>query len=216
MNILFDLDGTLTDPREGMVRCIKIALAGLGEPCPPDPELVRFIGPPLKDSFDALFGAGSPKTAEAIALYRQQYSSKGLLENAVYPEIAGALASLAGRGAILVVATSKPTMFAERIIEHFGLGEHFRAIYGSELDGTRSDKAELISHVLKAENLPAMETMMVGDRMHDMIGARANGVFPVGVLWGYGTRQELEQSGAAVLCQAPAELPSLFASHRNA
>ncbi len=215
VNVLLDLDGTLTDPKEGIVQCIKFALAGLGEPCPADAELERCIGPPLHASFDALFGAGSPKTAKAIALYRERFAARGIFENRVYPEVPRALASLMELGAVLVVATSKPTVFAERVVEHFGLGRHLRAVYGSELDGRRSDKADLISHVLKAEGISTSAASMVGDRKHDMIGARANGVFAVGVLWGYGSRQELLSSGASALCEHPAGLAKVLAQRER-
>lgn len=206
MNVLLDLDGTLTDPKEGVVLCIKFALASLGEEIPDDAELERFIGPPLHLSFDALFGADSPKTARAVALYRERFAAKGFLENRLYPGIPSALAALGADGATLFVATSKPTVFAERIIEHFGLGPFTRAIHGSELDGTRSDKAKLVAHILKAERLLPSETAMVGDREHDMAGAKANGVFAVGALWGYGSRQELLAAGASVLCEVPSHL----------
>lgn len=213
MNVLLDLDGTLTDPREGIIGCVRFALSRLGEACPPDTELERFIGPPLQSSFDSLFGAGSAKTLRAIDLYRQRFSSKGIFENTLYPGIPDALAALVDLGARLIVATSKPTIFAERIVEHFGLGRHIRAVYGSELDGTLSDKAELIAHVLKSEGLSRAATSMVGDRGHDMIGARAHEVFPVGVLWGYGSRQELESSGASALCERPVELAAALSSN---
>lgn len=215
MNVLLDLDGTLTDPREGIVACIKFALTALGEAYPSDAELEQFIGPPLKSSFDALFGAGSPKTQEAIELYRQRFASTGLYENKLYPEIPSALGALRDLGAVLIVATSKPVNFAERIVEHFGLGGYVRAVYGSELDGTRSDKAELISYVLKSQALPAASSAMVGDRKQDMMGAKANGVFPVGALWGYGTRSELLDSGASVLCERPMQLVDALSGRRD-
>lgn len=158
MNILLDLDGTLIDPKEGILQCIKFALSGLGERCPSDDELKAFIGPPLHVSFGELFGAGSPKIVRAVALYRERYSAKGIAEHTVYPEIPGALASLTALGADLVVATSKLTVFAERIIENSDFARHIRAIYGSDVDGNRSDKAELISHVLKAERFAPTAT----------------------------------------------------------
>jgi len=130
----------------------------------------------------------------------------------LYPGIPDALAALVDRGARLIVATSKPTIYAERIIEHFGLGGSIRAVYGSELDGTLSDKAGLIAHVLESERLSRAATSMVGDRSHDMIGARANEVIPVGVLWGYGSREELESSGASALCERPVELTEVLSA----
>lgn len=206
VNILLDLDGTLTDPREGIVNCIRHALDRLDEPCPSDRELERFIGPPLQRSFALLLGTGSPKIAKAIALYRERYSSIGLLENKVYPGIPKALHELKELGATLYVATSKPTVFAERIIDHFGLARHIRTVFGSELDGTRSHKTDLIAHVLARESLPRNVTCMVGDREHDVEGAQANGVTAIGALWGYGSRMELIGAGAKILCESPEQL----------
>jgi phosphoglycolate phosphatase len=213
VNVLLDLDGTLIDPKEGILQCIKFALSGLGEPCPSDDELKGYIGPPLHVSFGGLFGADSPKIAPAVALYRERFSAKGISEHTIYPEIPSALASLTALGAVLVVATSKLTVFAERIIENSDLARHIRRIYGSDPDGARSDKAELISHVLKAERMSTNATLMVGDRKHDMIGANANGVFAVGALWGYGSRQELVTAGAAALCERPSELHGVLSSN---
>ena len=141
LNVLFDLDSTLTDPREGIVACLKYALLGLGHNCPSDLDLARFIGPPLQESFAVLLHSTDPKQINAaVELYRQRFSSKGMLENSVYPGIHSALTTLRGH-ALPFVTTSKPRVFAERIGEHFGLKEYFCAIYGSELDGTGSTKA---------------------------------------------------------------------------
>lgn len=206
MHVLLDLDGTLTDPREGILNCIRHALDGLGEPCPPDRDLERYIGPPLQASFRALLGVASPKVPRAVELYRERFSSIGLFENKVYPGIPEALRALRELGATLFVATSKPTVFAQRIIDHFGLAADIRSVHGSELDGTRSGKTELIAHVLAARNLKCGATYMVGDREHDIKGAKANGVAAVGALWGYGSRQELLDAGATRLCEKPDEL----------
>ena len=213
LNILLDLDGKLIDPKEGILRCVKFALSGLGEPCPPDTELQDYIGPPLHASFGALFGAESPKIAKAVALYRERFSAQGIFEHTIYPEIPSALAALTALGAVLIIATSKPTVFAERIIECSGLGRHIGAIYGSNLDGSLSDKTELISHILKAERLAPADTSMVEDRKHDMIGAKACGVFAVSALWGYGSRDELVAAGASALCRYPAELGNVLSSN---
>jgi len=215
VNILLDLDGTLTDPRVGIVESLKFALSRLGEPCPPDDDLARFIGPPLQLTLGAILGHGSPKIGLAIDLYRQRFSEKGIFENNVYPDMPAALDALAALGAALIVATSKPEAFAERIIEHFGLGKRIHAIYGSELDGTRSDKTELISHVLKAQRISPNSTTMIGDRSHDMIGAKAHGVFGVGALWGYGSREELLTAGASALCEGPALICSVLSSNNR-
>jgi phosphoglycolate phosphatase len=216
VNVLFDLDGTLTDPREGIVACLKYALLGLGHDCPSDLDLARFIGPPLKESFAVLLHTADRKQINAaVELYRQRFSSKGMLENTVYPGIHSALTTLRGRGALLFVTTSKPRVFAERIVEHFGLKEYFCTVYGSELDGTRSDKGELIAHVLQAESLSPHSTVMVGDRAHDIVSAKAHGVFPIGVLWGYGSSDELIAAGATTLCAKPETLDNMLLSNSN-
>ena len=174
---------------------------------PADRELERFIGPPLHETFAALLGpGGGHRVNEAITHYRERFASTGMFENAVYPGIREALAQLRDAGATLYVATSKPGKFAVPIIEHFDLADFFHSIHGSELDGTRSNKGELIAHLLKTESLPPGATTMVGDRMHDVVGARANGVLTVGVLWGYGSHEELAAAGADVLCPEPSML----------
>ena len=207
MNVLLDLDGTLTDPREGIVACLRHALCSIGIQPPEDRELERFIGPPLQESLALLLDPrNKQQVGKAIALYRERFLTKGMFENAVYPGIREALHHLRDRGATLYVATSKPQVFAERTIEHFGLGGLFRSVHGSELDGTRSNKAELIAHLLNAESLTREATVMVGDRSHDVAGAMANGVCPIGALWGYGSREELTAAGAKVLCEHPSML----------
>lgn len=212
MNVLLDLDGTLTDPREGIVACLKHALEALGCCIPADSELEDCIGPPLHASFARLLGPDMQDCVqEALKLYRQRFAASGMYENAVYPGVREALAGLSSLGASLHLATSKPRVFAERILDHFRLASFFSSIHGSELDGTRSDKAELIAHLLKVEPLHAGDTFMVGDRAHDVIGAKANGVFPVGVLWGYGTREELISAGVGALCERPHDFVQLIA-----
>ena len=213
VNVLFDLDGTLTDPREGIVACLKYGLPGLDHNCPSDLDLARFIGPPLHESFAVLLHSTDPKQINAaVELYRQRFSSKGMLENTVYSGIHSALTTLRGRGALLFVTTSKPRVFAERIVEHFRLKEYFCAIYGSELDGTRSDKGDLVAHVRKAESLSPHATVMLGDRAHDIVGAKVHGVFPFGVLWGYGSYDELIAAGATTLCEQPEMLDEILLS----
>lgn len=208
MNLLFDLDGTLTDPREGIIACFEHALRGLGRPIPPASMLERLIGPPLRDAFATLSLDGDLIEA-AVALYRERFTMAGMFENNVYAGIPEALAALSAEGARLLVATSKPRVYAEAILEHFGLRKHFDAVHGSELDGRLSDKRELIGHVLSASRLAAGETTMVGDRRHDVVGALGNAVLPVGVLWGYGSEAELTAAGARRLIGAPADLVQL-------
>jgi phosphoglycolate phosphatase len=211
MNLLFDLDGTLTNPFTGITKCISYALDRLGRESPPGESLHWCIGPPLKDSFAKLLdSADDAIIAKAVAFYRERFSTVGLFENEVYDGIPEALEALRENGHTLYVATSKPAVYAERIVAHFGLQRYFKGVFGSELDGTRSDKTSLISHILKRELIAPSETTMVGDRVHDIVGAKENGIFGFGVLWGYGTKDELENSGAHAFLKTPRELVTAF------
>lgn len=211
--LMFDLDGTLCDPREGIISCLQYALEQLGREKAPEQQLVQYIGPPLYDSFVALLGCNDAALVEqAVGLYRKRFIAKGMFESRLYPQITVALASLTAENHRLLVVTSKPTVFARQIIAHFGIGEFFRNVYGSELNGTRDNKGELIAHVLQQEAIFPAEAVMIGDREQDIKGALANCVFPIGVLWGYGTREELTQAGASALCETPESLPQLFAA----
>lgn len=211
MNLLFDLDGTLTDPFLGITECIAYALDKLGVQSPSKENMHWCIGPPLKNSFLKLLSSDDDNLAEkALGFYRERYSSVGLYENEVYNGIPEALEVLQETGHTLYVATSKPTIFAERIVAHFDLKRHFKYIYGSELDGTRCDKTSLISHILKIESISKSETVMIGDRKHDIIGAANNGLHGFGVLWGYGTKEELKTSGAHSFIGCPQELIPAF------
>jgi len=214
LSIFFDLDGTLTDPRDGIIRCLKYALHALEYPSPLDEQLDRYIGPPLQESFASLLNSSDVQLiGRAVALYRQRFASTGMFENAVYPGIESALAALRAHNVQLYVTTSKPMVFAVPILERFGLQRFFHRIYGSELDGTRSDKGHLIAHVLAEESIPASNAVMVGDREHDVTGALTNGVMPLGVLWGYGSRQELTRAGASLLCESPEALVEVLSSN---
>lgn len=210
--VLFDLDGTLTDPRVGITGCIRHALSALGR-TPPDPdELLWCIGPPLTGNFARLLGTDDPDlVARAVELYRERFGTVGLYENALYPGIPEALAAVRAAGWATYVATSKPRVFARRIVEHFGLVALFDGVYGSELDGTRVDKGDLIAHALREERLAATRTVMVGDREHDAIGARRCGLRVIGVSYGYGTEAELRAHGAELIAPAPAAIPTLLA-----
>lgn len=192
MNILFDLDGTLTDSCEGITRCIEHALVRLGRTSPPLGALRRFVGPPLHESFaDLLDSPDRALVDQAITLYRERFVGTGMFENSVYPGVAPALEALQRDGHRLWVVTSKPTVYAERIVRHFGLARWLERVYGSEMSGENGDKRRLIREVLSREGLVPEQTWMVGDRMHDIRGARENGLRSVGVLWGYGTEDEL-------------------------
>ncbi len=211
MNLLFDLDGTLTNPYQGITRCISHALEKMGRTSPPQMSLRWCIGPPLKDSFTKLLAVDDDNLAEkALSLYRERFSSIGLYENELYEGITETLGTLQEIGHTLFVATSKPGIYAKRIIDHFGLQKYFKNIHGSELDGTRVDKTSLISYILQTESIIPSETIMIGDRKHDMSGAKANDVCGIGVLWGYGTKDELEESGAYSCITHPGELISVL------
>jgi phosphoglycolate phosphatase len=196
MNILFDLDGTLTDPADGIVASILYALDRAGITPPDVAQLRACIGPPLRHSFARLLGTDEPEPVErAVAHYREYFAPRGIFENRVYDGVPAMLSLLRARGARLFVATSKPQHFAERIIAHFGL-EGFENIHGAALDGSLDDKRVLVRRLLERERLNPGNTWMVGDRSHDIIAARANRVAGLGVLYGYGTREELLDAGA--------------------
>jgi phosphoglycolate phosphatase len=204
MNLLFDLDGTLTDALPGITNCIRHALLALGKPAP-EPEALRWcIGPPLKKSFLSLLGTDDEELAEtALIKYRERFASTGMFENAVYPSIHHALSELREAGHTLYVATSKPVVYADRIIDHFGLRKYFTNVYGSELDGKRSDKTELLAYLMDREACGTSNTVMIGDRDYDMIGAKKNGIVGVGALWGYGSTEELRNAGAVHCIESP-------------
>jgi len=207
MNLFFDLDGTLTDSRPGIMACMRHALGAIGREAPSDETLLKFIGPPTHDAFRELLGTDEPElNARTIRIYRERYATIGLFENSVYPGISAGISELHAAGLPLYVVTSKPEVFAQRIIDHFGLAGYFRRVYGSELSGERSHKGELIAHVLRSENIAPSEATMIGDRMHDIRGARLNGVRSAGILWGYGSRAELAEAGADVIFADMSEL----------
>lgn len=211
MNLLFDLDGTLTNPLIGITKCILYALDKLGRPLPPEKNLRWCIGPPLRDSFAKLLASDDAVLIEkAVAIYRERFGKVGLFENEVYGGIPDVLRTLQKDSHFLYVATSKPTVYARKIITHFGLQRFFKEIYGCELDGTRGDKTSLIAHILQTELLAPSDTAMIGDREHDIIGAKENGIAGFGVLWGYGTKDELESSGACAFFKTPYEVVTTF------
>ena len=205
--VLFDLDGTLTDPKIGITTCIQYALNQLNHESPQTDQLLWCIGPPLTVSFAKLLQTTDKVLIDrAISFYRDRFAAVGLFENALYPQIPETLKAIRAAGYKTYIATSKPHVFAKRIIEHFELTSLFDGIYGSELDGTRSDKAELIRHILLTENLIPAKTMMVGDRSHDTIGAKKNQIFAIGVTYGYGTEKELRMHGADLIAISPLEI----------
>ncbi|MFB3818012.1 MAG: HAD family hydrolase [Candidatus Methylomirabilales bacterium] len=209
-HILFDLDGTLTDSREGITRCMAYALAAMGHPCEDPKALVRFIGVPLGRCLGTLLQTADQATIRrAIALYRERFASRGMFENRVYAGIPEALAALRADGLQLWIVTAKPRVLAERIAAHFGLAAHVQGVFGPPLDGERMDKPGIIGEFLASSGLPPAETAMVGDRAEDIRGARQNRMRGVGVLWGYGTREELDAARPDLLLESPEELPAL-------
>lgn len=212
-HILFDLDGTLTDSREGIVRCFQHAFTQLQFSPPSTGEIHAQIGPPLEHGFAALLPDSSPQLIlEAVRLYRERYRVAGQFENKLYPQIPELLELLRQRGHQLFVATSKPDEFARTILSHFGIAFHFTAIHGSHFDGRYSDKAELIGKLLTEEKISAETAIMVGDRKHDIIGAQRHNVSTIGVTYGFGSAEELRGAGATHLAHHPLEIADYAAS----
>jgi len=210
MNVLLDLDGTLTDSRPGIVHAIAYALDRLG--CDPvdEAELSKRIGLSLFTWFHDLLATDSEDLVrKAVELYREYYGEHGMYESDVYDGIHDALASLAGRGVRMIIATSKPRASAAKIAAHFGLDRHLHGIWGSEPDGQRADKNELLRHILATERLEPRGTIMIGDRYHDVHGALSNGIACAGVLWGYGHRDELANAGCDRFLSIPDDLAAL-------
>jgi phosphoglycolate phosphatase len=211
-NILFDLDGTLTDPIEGMTRCFHYALERMSVPLPTPDELQLHIGPPLRGTFSLLLKTtDEAKVEQAVNLYRERFSEVGMFENQVYKGVPEMLASLQSSSKRLFVATSKALVYTNSILKHFELSGRFEGVYGSELDGRLAHKAELIRHVLANESLAPDETVMVGDRKYDITGAKENNCFAAGVTYGYGSAEELKVAGADYLCHSPSDVAGLFA-----
>lgn len=204
--LMFDLDGTLTDPMVGITSSVKYALSKFGIEVRYLKELTPFIGPPLVDSFQEFYGMSREDADRAVEYYREYFAPKGIFENEIYEGIPEMLSDLSERGFTLLLATSKPAVFAEQILKHFGIDEYFSYVGGSELDGRRSTKTEVIEYVLSACKIKPEEAIMVGDRKHDVEGAKNCGVESVGVLYGYGGVEELEKAGADHLAGSVAEL----------
>lgn len=192
-HILFDLDGTLSDPKIGITKSIQYSLKKFGIVEDNLDNLEHFIGPPLHFSFKKYYGMDEESTQLAITYYRERFKDKGMYENILYPEIPNLLQSLNDAGYILDVATSKPTFFAEKIVKYFNIDHFFNHIVGSNLDGSRSIKGEVIEHVLNKYDTDLSEFIMIGDRKHDLIGANATSIDSIGVTYGFGSYKELNQ-----------------------
>lgn len=204
---LFDLDGTLTDPGEGITKSVQYALAKFGINVENRQELFCFIGPPLHESFEVYYGFSRPDAMKAVDDYREYYAVKGIFENLVYDGIPEVLEKLQKNGVKICLATSKPEVFAKQILEHFDLDGYFTAVAGSEMDGTRTKKAEVVERALMLLGNPDVkDCVMIGDREHDVLGGAAHGLDTIGVLFGYGSREELERAGATCIAATPAEI----------
>lgn len=211
-HILFDLDGTLTDPKEGITRCVQYALKKFGIDEPDLDKLLCFIGPPLVDSFMEYYGFSREKAEQAVVYYRERFRDIGIFENRVLDGADQMLRTLKEKKKVLCLATSKPGIFAERILEKYDLRKYFDVVVGSELDGRRGKKAEVIEEVLARCGLTERrkQAVMVGDRHHDIDGAKACGLLSIGVTFGYAEPGELEQAGSDQIAGSMAELTELF------
>lgn len=211
--LLFDLDGTLTDPAQGITNSFIHALKYFGIEIPSYEKLCTYIGPPLPLTFKKEYGFDDEKATLGVTKYREYFADKGLFENKVYPGIPELLQQLKDMGKHLLVATSKPEVYSKKIAEHFDFAKYFDFICGCNMDETRSTKAEVIEYALDLANVSEegkSKVLMIGDREHDIIGAKQNGLKSCGVLFGYGSKEELEKAGANYIIQKPEDLLNII------
>lgn len=205
--LLFDLDGTITDSETGITRCVAYALNYFGIQVNDLRELSPFIGPPLLDSFKDFYNFTDEQATIAVAKYRERYADKGILENELYPGIEELLADAQKNGKTVILATSKPEIFAKRILDHFGLSDYFSFVAGSGLDGSLHTKTDVINYILQSNQMINLESVvMIGDRKHDIIGAKNIGIDSIGVLYGFGDYKELSDAGADHIAE---DIPAL-------
>lgn len=205
--LLFDLDGTLTDPYEGITKSVRYALDAFGIKDEPLEKLKKFIGPPLKESFMEFYGFKEDQAFDAVAKYRERFNEIGIYENRLYDGINPLLCQLKQSGYVLAIASSKPTVFVERILEYFHIDGYFDHVTGSFLDGRRTKKSEVIEAVIDALHITDRgEALMIGDRLHDVRGAKEAGLDCLGVAFGYGGREELEKAGAMAVADTVEQL----------
>jgi len=207
--LLFDLDGTLTDSTEGILKCLVHAIKQMGFEVPEDTNI--FLGPPIRQSFAEFCGMNAEQVDEAVRIFRERYSTTGLFENRVYDGIPGMLERLESGGKRLMVATSKPQVYAVRIFERFGLSQYFEIVGGAELDGTRDYKHEVIEYVLAQAGITDRSSvLMIGDRRQDVLGAHKTGIECMGILWGYGSVEELTEAGADFIAETPGKAADML------
>jgi phosphoglycolate phosphatase len=206
-NILFDLDGTLTDSQEGIVKCIRYSMNKLGQSCLTELELKELIGISLRATFEILLGSHEISLIEkAVDLYRERYTEIGILENQVYPGVVEVLSTLYDNSYKLYIVTTKPKIFADRIARHFHLDQWFVEIFGTGMDGSFDNKTKHIEFILSHLQLRPEETIMVGDRNEDIVSGKANRLKTIGVTYGYGSRREILDSGPDFICDRPVEI----------
>ena len=204
--ILYDLDGTLTDPRVGITKSIEYALAHFGIDVENLNELTKFIGPPLRDTFREYYSFSDSDVKVAVDKFQEYFAEQGLYENIIYDGIAEMLRAQYEDGRKIVLATSKPQVFAHKVLEQFEIDKYFELIVGSELSGERSDKAEVIKYAVDTLAINPSDAIMIGDRKYDVIGSRAHGIDSIGVLYGYSSKGELKEAGANYIVETVEEL----------
>ena len=207
---IFDLDGTITDSGPGIMNAIRYAVKKRGLPDVPEEVLRSFIGPPLKEQFRSVFGLSDDEGTIMVATYREYYGEKGIFENRVYDGVPEVFQKLQEAGVRILMATSKPEKYAKQIAEHFGFDKYFDFIGGACMDGRRTDKHDVIEYVIDSCKVCRENTVMIGDRRHDMIGASKAGIRSIGVLYGYGSRDELEKAGADMIAVTPDDISKLI------
>lgn len=206
MFLLFDLDGTLTDPGVGITNSVAYALSQFGIEVKDRQTLYPFIGPPLLDAFHRFYGFGEEDCKKALSCYREYFTEQGIFQNVVYEGIPQVLTSLCEKGHTLLVATSKPEPFAQRILAHFSLDVHFSFVAGATMDEKRTKKEDVIAYALAKNKIEPKQAIMIGDREHDIWGAKANHLRSIGVLYGYGSLKELKNAGANAIAQTPEDI----------
>lgn len=207
---LFDLDGTLTDPGEGITRSVAYALSFFGIEVKDRTTLYPFIGPPLVDSFSTFYGFSPEQARQAVERYREYFSRQGIFENELYPGIKELLEDLKRHGVRILLASSKPELYARKILEHFQLLPFFDFVAAATMDDTRSKKTDVVRYALVSCGISPDRAVMIGDRHHDIEGAKDNALESIGVLWGYGSREELSAAGATLLAESVPQLASLL------
>jgi phosphoglycolate phosphatase len=209
-NLFFDLDGTLTDSAEGILKSAAYALEHFGIRVEDLDTLRPFLGPPLWDSFMQFYGFSREEADRAVAVYRERFAEVGIFENRPYPGVEGMLERLKDNGKQIFLATSKPEIYAKRILEHFGLTGYFSGVTGSALDGSLVKKGDVLRRAMDLSGAERASSVMIGDRKHDVLGAEENKIPCIGVLYGYGSREELIRAGADILADSVEELEQIL------